>query len=657
MNSKQSPPKPDESRRSRLRWLATSFLVGPGLALCLVHGLGLWVDLEGWRGLTNGWPLWRYDHPLYLYSAVITRNFLAQSGTTAGYDPTFMAGYAKSVVFPASSTLPELVLAVFRASPPEFVYKLYVLVSAALIPWLMAWAARLWRCGALGTTLAVALFVLYVWTDFPLSYAMFGMLPYLLAIPLGLVATGAFGRYCETGGRGVWLLASALLVLVVLVHFTSALIVAPACAAIYLASLQSPPDASRIPFSRWRHAGVWAIPALVLLLNSFWWMPGIWLASTKGASDFAFAHPEGVVKRLAQIATTEPVIQRVLWGIGGLGCLPLLRRGGPGGIGLVVFAAAGFGWGYLAGYARVLDFLQPGRHTYALYSALSIAGGFGLEQGLRWLRDRSRARLDWAAFLVLLGAGVWLFGPTVERVVQSRWRSPYGMLSSRPSPRMLWVFNRVGKYVKPGERLLYEEGGFAVEGVPDPFQDGRFSGLLALRYPIEILGGPYLHVALTTNFTQFGEAKLFGKKDWTRADFERYARIYRPDAILCWTPWARAFCRTNSDLIETLDDDGTVLIGRVRGYSGAAVVGRAEVQARPGELVVRNAEGGVDGSVVLRYHSVPCLRIDPPADWDEVFLEDDPVPFLRLRPPPGSVTFRMRFPPGWAKPAGRPSSE
>jgi hypothetical protein len=31
--------------------------------------------------------------------------------------------------------------------------------------------------------------------------------------------------------------------------------------------------------------------------------------------------------------------------------------------------------------------------------------------------------------------------------------------------------------------------------------------------------------------------------------------------------------------------------------------------------------------------------------WDSVYLERDPVPFIRLRPPPGRVTFELGFPP------------
>ena len=54
---------------------------------------------------------------------------------------------------------------------------------------------------------------------------------------------------------------------------------------------------------------------------------------------------------------------------------------------------------------------------------------------------------------------------------------------------------------------------------------------------------------------------------------------------------------------------------------------------------------------MLRYHSVPCLRTNPPVAWDPVLLEDDPVPFIRLRPPPGTVAIEL----GILRP-GRPTA-
>ena len=91
---------------------------------------------------------------------------------------------------------------------PEFAYKLYVLVSAAAVPWLIALACALWRIPPAGAAIAVVLDLLYIWTDFPINYVAFGMLPYFLAIPLGLVATGAFARFLTRGGAINWLVTA-----------------------------------------------------------------------------------------------------------------------------------------------------------------------------------------------------------------------------------------------------------------------------------------------------------------------------------------------------------------------------------------------------------------------------------------------------------------
>jgi hypothetical protein len=222
-------------------------------------------------------------------------------------------------------------------------------------------------------------------------------------------------------------------------------------------------------------------------------------------------------------------------------------------------------------------------------------------------------------------------------------------LSSHPSPRLLWVIDHVKRLeLHPGERLLYEEGGFAIPGVPDPFQGGRFSGLLPERTGVEVIGGPYLHASLTTNFTQFGEGMLCGKADWDRADFVRYAKLYGPSAILCWSPRAVRFCRENPDLVRVVEEHGTLLIGRILGFGGAVMEGKGRVEAINGRIQIRDMTPGLDGTVVLRYHSVPYLTTRPSVACDRVYREDDPVPFIGLRPPPGTseVELELRFPVG-----------
>ncbi|HWE38321.1 MAG TPA: hypothetical protein VG406_17245 [Isosphaeraceae bacterium] len=640
-------PAPDGRRGEAAGWLAT-------IALCSLHGLAIWTALGGRAGIEDDWPLARHDHPLYLHSAIITRTFLQDTGTTAGYDPAFMAGYAKSVVFPTSSTLPEVVFYAFGDDDlgrSSRLYKLYVLAAAALAPWLLALAARLWRARPAAVAAGVIFYLIYIWTDFPITYIMWGMVPYFVAIPLALVATGLLARFLDRGGLAWWLAACLGASAALLAHATTSMVVLPAALLAYVGAARLARRASG-RLGMWRHVGFWMVGVVALAANAFWWLPGVWLAGTKGPSDVAFMHSgESVAGRLANIVVgKEPVIQCVLWAFGLLGLAMRPARERVATLALIGLAAAGFAWGYLAGASGALDFLQPGRHTYALYSALSLAAGLGLVGAWSLIRAGGRG-LGRVAALATLLVGLRLFGPSIDGLsrvylaIDLRGRPVAGaepFLSSRPTARLRWMIDRVRRHVRPGERLLYEEAG---KGDLDPFQGGRYSGLIPHFVPgVELLGGPYLHASLATNFTQFGEGKLFGEANWGRAHFDRYARLYRPSAILCWSPHARAFCLANPDRIEVVDDDGLMLMGRVVGFEGAAIDGKAGVRAEPGRLVVRGEGGGLDGRIVLRYHSVPYMRSRPPVRLEPVPLEGDPVPFLGLSPPPGPVTLELSPP-------------
>jgi hypothetical protein len=601
--------------------------------------------MGGWEGLTQPWPLPQNDHPLHFHGALMARRFFALTWTNAGYDPSFMSGYAASAIAYTSTALPAVLVALFGSRDPAFVYKLYVFLGVAVVPWLLMGAGLLWRLPAGAICVAVLLHLVYVWTDYPLRYVDFGMVGYFVAIPLSLITTAATTEYLERGGLGRWILAALSGALVVLVNLTALLVVGPALGLVYLAALVTARrTGERLPASR--HVGFWSIPMVVLALNAFWWIPVFWLASTRGEGDPAFTHSrEEVLGRLWQIATTEPPIQMVLWALAAAGLAVMLFQRRLAAVGLATFMAAGLLWGYLAGALTAFDLFQPGRQTYALYSGAALAGGVGVAEIGARLRSAGPGRLDRWLALGLILVGLRLFGPALTASVRVRLGGPEPFLSSRPSARFRWIVDRVRKNVKPGSRLLYEEGGKSLPGFPDVFHADRYSGLLPYFTKVEMLGGPFLRVMVKTNFTQFGEGRLFGETRWGRDHFVRYARLYRPEAIVCWSPHARAFCRANSDLVEVLEEDGLFLLGRVKGFEGDAIVGRADVEAEPGRLHVRSATPGLDGTVVLRYHSVPCVRTRPSIAHDSVSLERDPVPFIRLRPPIGPVTLELGFPP------------
>jgi hypothetical protein len=639
-----TPDEPSGRRRllavvlsgSGLAWFLT-------IALCLAHAVGVVVGMGGWSGILSPWPPTHHDHPQHFHNARMAGPLFRISGFDAGYDPSFMAGYGKSIISDSSSTLSDVTVGLLGSGNPALAYKLYVLVATAGVPWLIVAAALVWRAGPVAIAVSVLFFLLYVWTDFPIGYTAIGMIAYFLVIPLALLVTAVLTVYIERGGWWWWVASAFGSAFLVMVHITSPMIVVPAAGLAYLAGALGARRAGT-PFPASRHLGIWLIPVVVLAFNVFWWLPAVRLAATKGRTDLAFSHPESVIHRLWEVVTSESPIEVWLWGGAVVGLAVLAHRGREKTFALAGFLGAGFCWGYLAGWNRALDMLQPGRQTYALYTSAALATGIGGAEVLSRLAREGRGRLDRWAILGLLILGCRNFESYVAHAIRTLPGATEPFISAAPSQRLRRIISLVENHVRPGERLLYEEGGAEKQGIPDIFRGERGSGLIPYFVPgVEVLGGPFLHVTQTTNFTQFGEGLLFGKENWDREHFFRYARLYRPAAIVCWSPRARAFCKENPDLISIRDDDGIVLFGRVLGFEGATIEGTADVEAQPGRLVVRNAVPGRDGTVVLRYHSVPLLRATPAVSLDSVYLEKDPVPFIRFKPPSGPLTIEIRF--------------
>ena len=84
--------------------------------------------------------------------------------------------------------------------------------------------------------------------------------------------------------------------------------------------------------------------------------------------------------RLVQIVTTEATVQSLMLALGLPGLLVLGRGDRVRGWALAGFCVSGFFWGYLAGGSKSLDFLQPGRHSYALFTGLALAAGAAAEE-------------------------------------------------------------------------------------------------------------------------------------------------------------------------------------------------------------------------------------------------------------------------------------
>ena len=645
-------------------------VIGRALAMVVMLAGHAWLCLAfqgGWSPLNSAMPPALHDHPMHYHNAVVTRSFLNQNGTTAGYDPYFMAGYAKSVVSDPSGTMIEVWVDLFGGGNPASAYKGLIWGVMTILPALIALAIRLFGGRGDAVWFGTAAFLLYFWMDYAPEYAAFGMISFLLVVPLGLVVIGLATHYFVNGGLLRWFGALLGASSLIFVHPLGVLTAGPAVLAVY-AWIVARGAALERPAGLVRHLGAWLIPPIGLGLNAFWWLPILSLHATYEGRGQMFSHPEPVWERIAQIfgfiAPIQNPIQAVLLASAPIGLAGLWARRRPGAIALGAFIASGLFWGYAAGLFRGFDSMQPGRNTYAAFAGASVASGLAwgvVRPRLRW----GAGRLDRWALLGIAVLSARIFGPLLELNIANRTghrllASPSGTLqglrlwvptgnrpslSSEPESFETWLFEQVREHFEPGDRIYYEEGGQAVEGLNEPFAGRRCGGLLPDLTGVEVIGGPFLHVPVRENFTQIGMGRLFGSEDWGRERFDQYGELYGPEGMICWSPQARVFCQRNPDRCEIVAERSPILVVKLRGFEGDAIRGSAEVRASAGRLVVTPALDDVDEPIVLRYHSVPGLRSTPPGLLRAVEMPGDPVPFIGLQGSDGPVTIEWDAPP------------
>ncbi len=184
-------------RKVGMPWVAWALIVALGVG----HGAMVWVLIGARAGLTNGWPLLQDDHGIHYHQALVTRHLLATTGTTAGYDPGYMAGYPLSIVSDLSSTLPDMALFVSGSAEPTTAYKVFVLLCTAALPWLVVAAGAVWR--AQGRSRRRRRWCCSGSISGPtsrLGYSLMGMIGYLSRSPLGLLAVASVTAYLRAGG-------------------------------------------------------------------------------------------------------------------------------------------------------------------------------------------------------------------------------------------------------------------------------------------------------------------------------------------------------------------------------------------------------------------------------------------------------------------------
>jgi len=580
----------------------------------LVAGTLLRVLLEfgGPAAALSREPLTNGDYAFQAYHAALGVRFLAEHGSTSGYDPGFLAGYVKSPHFSAS-VVPFEVAALATGDAVRGA-KLVALATPLIWVAGIALLAAGFGASPRAVRLATLAGALVFWLSMPFLFLVLGMAGFLIACGLAFAATGALAR--GLAGRG-WAPFALLAPAAVLAHPHGLLLTG-----LFAAPLLCVEGTARARTRVVAGLGI-VLASLPFLIPYFAFADRVdrtaqsdfWvLARPLEPFIYYFNREEGArqagLLEAALLCAAAVGFRR--WRADGHG-----RRAAGYATALVALAALTF----YGGAFPVTAALQPLRLTVAI-AGFSIAPA-APALAAAWDGHRT-ARLALGAAAAALVALALYSGSLRALFHVGLDRDERALVS--------WV-----RSAPPG-RVLIEDSvhGGALGG--GDLDAGRVVPLLPLWTGRAILGGPTADVYLAARTAHATDGRAFGRPARELADLDALLDRYAVSALAVWS--VDLFDRVRA--LPSCQPAGRIgrLVLFTRRSAGWALAGRADVAATPGLLEVTAAAPPASGPLVLAFHFDRVLRVEPPARLVPVPLPGDPVPFLGVEAAPPHFTIR-----------------
>jgi hypothetical protein len=601
----------------------------------LLAGLVVWqgwmtLSLFGydhpWERLLDDQPIVSGRHPLHFYHGFLGAQSLLGHGTLCSYDPSFQAGYPKTPVFDSGSRPAELFLLLGGGTYRPAAYKLGLAVCCALVPLLLAAAARLAGLPRAGASLA-ALLGLLVWWGHPCRQALeAGQFDLLLATLAALLQISLLIRYDREPGLLVWLGLVASGNLGWFAHPSFFALLLPLALVYYLSVGH-------------RHALVWHLALLVGLsvavaINSFWlmdWLSYWWIRS-----------PLHLEPRLLAHRTFHTLWDSVIWGDAadraltvGLflsGCVgvwrfnqsnqrPAARLLGLSAAGFLLLAIAGAVW-EAPGSLGTPVLVVPGLLFAVLLAVHALLEGARLAArclGCRW-------RGAGAAGCVLLTVGGLVHAHVGTFACRCAGTSP---LVIGLSPEQLELAQTLRTQTSAAARILWEDHS-------GPAQAPHWTPLLPMLTERAFIGGLDPDACIEYAYANFTDQVLATRPltDWTDKELDEYCQSYNIGWVVCWSPGAvkRFAAWKTATAVGPPNGQGPGCLFRLQRPLTFALRGQAQWLRADCQRIILGDVVPENGEVVLSLHYQAGMKASPQRVQIERDIDkQDPIPFVRLR--------------------------
>ncbi|HRD49856.1 MAG TPA: hypothetical protein PL166_09690 [Candidatus Contendobacter sp.] len=582
-------------------------------------------------------PLLYIDNAMHWYQVRLAVD-LAASGVAAGYDPFFAAGYLGGVTYNISARLPALIAVIIGPSVDvALLWKLYVFGLSLLAPLCPPLAARVLRASPVCTAAVALLGLLLWWTCYFQWFYTAGMVSFVAACYFSMLYAAWMWQYLMGKGSTRTLLGLGFAAGVILFfHPCSPIPIIAVIAWMTLLHWQDLP--------KWRIGVVLlVVPAISLSLNAVWITPilssGMYWGDvhTKemphlGEVDLNFLWQELLGRWTGRVWGSRiypPIAILAFLGVLGSDSSQSRRLWASwllAGISVEILRSIGGDFFWIAR-------MEPYRFSPVGYLLMVAPAGRGLEWAASavYRAIAARRRLAVCAVVVLLLAAC--FGFLIRDTMREVLPGNHARIGPAPpyvrevGPKSRWVIEWIKSNTDQSARILFE----TAQG---RFHDGaHIAGYVADLADREMIGGIYPH----HHFAGFWDGMVFGRpiKTLETATFRHYLDLYNIGWIIAFSQPSRNYLATAPNVKLASEFEGLAAYHVNRPFSFFHL-GDGRVTARQHNRIDLDGLSGTE--VIVRYHFLPGLKSRPAARIEPVFLEDDPVPFIRILNPPQSIS-------------------
>jgi hypothetical protein len=590
-------------------------------------------------------PIYTDDYSLHLSECISAKRFFSTAGKCWGYDPFLLAGFPRGTLADADNKAWELLY--WALSPilgDGLGFKIYVLLFFLTYPLMVYGAARNFNLSSEQGLVAAFLAILFFHLSLAKDFVAWGMFSYVFAVFFSLYVLSAYYRLLQQFSWKRYLAVAIFVSLLVMMHILSFVHIAIPTLILYIVYFKQMTNRQK--------AAILFLPFIAGLVNSYWIVPMLQFFNDKtirpGDYEFnlqikslfepisIYIHQSKTIDYNApSLNNTFIDVLFLVFSWSGFYCWYKKKL-----YHLIISFVSAFIFVFLIAFygSHTIFFsqLQPERFTVPLTLLLIIPSCIGIYNAcVALLKGRSSV----ASGYIICVAFVLLYRPVVRPFATFYNSKPFRMSCVFPG-KLQGLLKYLETHTTRAGRILIEDSEYLRTVSPfHQFYGGHFPGLFPEYLQREYLCGPRPMYPIRHSYASFVRGVLFDKNiaDYTEAGLKERFDTYNVKWIVCWYQESKKYLeRFPAYIIKMADIDNFSIYEVIREPS-FFLKGSGTVHADYNHLDLENVSAE-DDEVIISYHWMKKLRLAQGGPIEQIFLEGDPIGFIRIKHPPRSLS-------------------